>query len=132
MRWLFNPASLGVAIMGALLAAVILAGVGVAVVIAGGEYSVRIGVMLIFYAVLVAAGAWLGLRRHWLAFGAIITPALIHLVASVDFVVHGDVTQRSVAAGMIALSLTTVVAVAWPTSRAELSPSGEPPQPESR
>lgn len=115
------PASLWVAVIGAAASALAIIGVGVASLLSGhAAFSGGIGAMLVGYGLVVGLGAWLGLRRHPLARGLIVAPALLNLATSLSLLTGGDPAQ-SIGAGLAGcLFAAIVVAALLPASRAAL------------
>ena len=122
---LFQPPSLGVAVLGAALSGVAVVGVGIAsVASAHAGFSLGIGAVLIGYGLLVLFGAWLGVRRSPWARGLIVAPALLHIATAASLMQSDDTPQVVGAAALMALLLATVVAAVLPSTRAALTRSG--------
>lgn len=119
---LFNPVSLGVAVVGSALSAIALMGIGIgAMVSRGAVFGVGVGIMLIVYGLFVGLGAYLGFRRSGLARGLIVAPALLHLASCASLALAGDVPQLvgSVVAGLCFAGI--VIAALLPATREALS-----------
>ena len=115
------PVSLWVAVSGAALSSAAVVVVGVVSMFSGhSTFSGGIGLMLIAYGLVIALGAWLGWRRHALARGLIVAPALLNLATCISLLSAGDLAQSVGAAIGACLFAATVVAVLLPASRAAL------------
>lgn len=118
---LFEPPSLGIAVLGATLSGVGIVGVGIAsIASANAGFSLGIGAVLIAYGALVLFGAWLGFRRNSWARGMIVAPALLHIATAVSFLQSSDTPQVIGAAVALVLLLGTVVAAVLPSTREAL------------
>ena len=115
---LFEPPSLGVAVLGATISGVAVVGVGIASIAdARAGFSIGIGAMLIGYGLLVLLGAWLGLRRSPWARGLIVAPALLHIATAISLLSSDDTPQVAGAAVALVLLVATVVAAVLPATR---------------
>lgn len=115
---LFEPPSLGVAVLGATISGLGIVGVGAASIAdARAGFSIGIGAVLIGYGLLVLAGAWLGLRRNPWARGLIVAPALLHIATAVSLLSSDDTPQVAGAAVALVLLVVTVVAAILPATR---------------
>lgn len=117
------PPALLVAVGGAALAALTVFAFGIGSLFAGhGAFSVGIGGVLILYSLLLALGAWLGWRRHPLARGLIVAPALLNLATAVSLLSSTDLAQRVGAGAALAVVGATVVAAVLPGTGRALRP----------
>ncbi len=115
------PLSLRVAVSGAAVSSIAVIVVGVVSMFSGhATFSSGIGFMLVAYGLVIALGAWLGWRRHVLARGLIVAPALLNLATCISLLSAGDLAQSIGAALGACLFAATVVAVLLPSSRAAL------------
>lgn len=122
---LFQPPSLGVAVLGATLAGFGIVGVGVgSMAVSDGIFSLGIGAVLIAYGALVLFGAWLGLRRNPWARGMIVAPALLHVATAVSIIQSGGTTQVIGASVALVILVATVVAGVLPATHAALGSQG--------
>ncbi len=118
---LFQPPSLGVAVVGAAVSGVGIVGAGVASMAAAhAGFSLGIGAVLISYGALVLFGAWLGLRRSAWARGMIVAPALLHIATAVSFIGSDDTPQVVGSAVALVVLVATVVAAVLPSTREAL------------
>lgn len=118
-----RPVSLWVAVIGsALEAGVVLAFAIGSIASNHALFSWGVGAMLVGYALLIAAGSWLGWRKHLLARGLIVAPALLNIIIAISLITAGDVPQSIGAALAIAILLTTVVAAVLPSTHRALDP----------
>lgn len=118
---LFQPPSLGVAVLGATLAGFGIMGVGVgSMAVSDGAFSLGIGAVLIGYGALVLFGAWLGLRRNPWARGMIVAPALLHVATAVSIIQSGGTPQVIGASMALVILVATVVAGVLPATHAAL------------
>lgn len=116
-----RPASLLIATGGAALAAAVVFAFGIGSLASGhASFSVGIGVVLILYALVLAAGAWLGWRRNPLARGLIVAPALLNLATTISLLGSTDLPQRIGAATALAVIGCTIVAAVLPSTRRAL------------
>ncbi len=123
---LFEPPSLGIAILGAALSGFGLIGVGVgSIAAANAGFSAGIGAVLIGYGLVVLLGAWLGLRRSPWARGMIVAPGLLHIATAVSLLQSDDTPQVVGAAVALVLLVATVVAAVLPATRAALTDPAE-------
>ena len=119
---LFRPPSLGIAVSGTALAAAVFIGIGAASIAARwATFGIGIGLMLIAYGALVGLGAYLGSRRHWIARGIMVSSSLIHLFVCGSLLTAHNTAQSIGAVIAGAVSLVTLVAAVWPTTRLALS-----------
>lgn len=118
---LFQPPSLGVAVLGATLSGIAVVGVGVgSMAVSGGAFSLGIGAVLIGYGALVLCGAWLGLRRSPWARGMIVAPALLHVATAVSVIQSGGGAQVIGASAALVVLVATVVAGVLPATHRAL------------
>lgn len=130
---LFRPPSLGIAVAGAAFSGVALVGIGIASLASNHAlFSAGIGAVLIGYGLVVCLGAWLGWRRHPLARGLIVAPAILHVATAISLMQGGDTAQTVGAAAALVVFLVTAAAGIWPTTHRALSRADQPPGPESR
>ncbi len=124
---LFEPPSLGIAVLGAALSGLAFVGVGVgSIVDARAGFSLGIGLVLIGYGLVVLLGAWLGVRRSPWARGLIVAPALLHIATAVSLVQSDDTPQVVGAAIALVVLVVTLVAAVLPATReALLRPTDE-------
>lgn len=115
------PTSLWVAVIGAGISSLAILAIGIGSLAAGhAGFSLGIGLMLIAYSLVVALGSWLGLRRHILARGLIVAPALLNLATSISFLGAGD-TAQAIGAGVAAvIFVCTIVAAVLPSTHRAL------------
>ncbi len=117
----FQPPSLGVAVVGAGLSGMGIIGVGIAsMASANAGFSLGIGAVLISYGALVLFGAWLGVRRSAWARGMIVAPALLHIATAVSFMSSDDTPQVVGASVALVALVVTVVAAVLPSTREAL------------
>ncbi|MEO7586667.1 MAG: hypothetical protein ABIS84_01425 [Arachnia sp.] len=122
---LFDPPSLGVAVVGAAVAGLGIVGVGVgSIAAAHAAFSLGIGAVLIGYGLLVLFGAWLGARRNPWARGLIVAPALLHIATAASLMQSEDTTQVVGAAAALVLLVATVVAAVLPSTHRALARPG--------
>ena len=127
---LFQPPSLGVAVLGAALSGLGILGVGIGSIAASNAgFSVGIGLVLIGYGSLVLLGAWLGYRRSPWARGLIVAPALLHIATAVSLLQSDDTPQVFGAAAALLLLAATVVAAVLPSTRRALGAHDTPDDP---
>lgn len=118
---IFQPPSLGVAVVGAALSGVAIIGIGIgSMAAAHAGFSLGIGAVLIAYGALVSLGAWLGARRSPWARGMIVAPALLHIATAVSFLQSSDTPQVIGASVALVLLVGTVVAAVLPSTRLAL------------
>lgn len=130
---LFRPPSLGIAVVGAAVSGLALVGIGIASLASNhAMFSAGIGAVLIGYGLVVLLGAWLGWRRHPLARGLIVAPAILHIATAVSLIQGGDTAQTVGAVSALVVFLATAVAGIWPATHRALSRVDQPPEPESR
>lgn len=117
-----RPISLWAAVVSAGIATLGIAALGVAAVVSSRFtlFGTGIGIMLLGYAALMGAGVWLGWRRHQLARGLLVAPALLNAAIAASLFEAGDTVQSIGAAIAIAICLATVVAAVLPSTRAAL------------
>lgn len=130
-RSLFQPPSLGIAVLGTGLAAAALLGIAIASIAARfATFGVGIGIVLLIYGALVGLGAWLGYARVGIARGLMVAPALLHLAVCWSLATAGDMAQTigAIAVGMVVV--VTLVAALWPATRHALSAGDQLPEPE--
>ncbi|MGD7731788.1 hypothetical protein ACQCX5_02360 [Propionibacteriaceae bacterium G57] len=106
------------------LQALVLVALGVSVMAQGhGRFSVGVGAALLVYGVAVAGIAWLGWKKHPLAFGPMMGANVLHAM------VIASTANGSKALwlwfGLIPV-VASIVALLWPSTRAEF---GRGPQP---
>lgn len=119
-----RPLSLWIAVAGSAASALAVVGVGVVSMVTNlGVFSIGVGLMLISYGLLMAAGAWLGWRRHQLSRGLIVAPALLNLAIVISLMGSGDVAQTTGAAVAAVVFVVTVVAAVLPSTRMALEGS---------
>lgn len=85
-------------------------------------FSWGVGAVLVGYAAFIGAGSWLGWRRHLLARGLIVAPALLNIIIAVSLLTAGDVPQSIGAAIAIVVLATTVIAAVLPSTHRALDP----------
>lgn len=118
---MFQPPSLGVAVLGAAFSGFGIVGVGIgSVAAAHAGFSLGIGAVLLAYGALVLFGAWLGVRRNPWARGMIVAPALLHIATAVSFLQSDDTPQVIGASVALILLVTTLVAAVLPSTREAL------------
>ncbi len=122
----FEPPSLGIAILGTALSGFGIIGVGVgSIADARAGFGIGIGAVLIGYGLIVLLGAWLGLRRSPWARGLIVAPALLHVATAVSLLSSDDKPQVFGAAVALVLLVVVVVAAVLPATREALTgPAG--------
>lgn len=109
------PQCVWIAVGGAGLSALAAVGFGIASLASGhGTFSVGIGIMLVAYGLILAFGAWLGWRRHPLARGLIVAPALLNLATALSLLQTDDPAQRVGAVMAAALLAATILAAVLP------------------
>lgn len=119
-----RPLSLWIAVLGSALAALVVVGFGIVSMVTNlAVFGIGVGVMLIAYGLLIGAGAWLGWRRHQLARGLIVAPALLNLAVVASLIGAGDTAQTVGAAIAAAVFVATVVAAVLPSTRLALEGS---------
>lgn len=122
---LFEPPSLGIAVLGAALSGLAIIGFGIgSIASANAGFSWGIGAVLLAYGALVLFGAWLGVRRTPWARGMIVAPALLHIATAVSFLQSNDTPQVIGASVALVLLVGTVVAAVLPSTRTALGGQG--------
>ena len=127
---LFDPPSLGIAVVGAALSGICIEAVGIgSMAAAHAGFSIGIGLVLVGYGALVLLGAWLGLRRNPWARGLIVAPGLLHIATAVSLLQSDDTPQQIGAGVALVLLVVTVVAAVLPSTRKALSSHTAPEDP---
>ncbi|MDO5737025.1 MAG: hypothetical protein Q4P15_11180 [Propionibacteriaceae bacterium] len=122
---LFEPPSLGLAVLGTAVSGVAIVGVGIgSIASANAGFSVGIGLVLMGYGILVLFGAWLGFRRNPWARGLIVAPALLHIATAVSLLQSDDTPQVAGAVVALIILVVTVVAAVLPSTREALGVHG--------
>lgn len=86
------------------------------------EFSLGVGAMLVIYAALVGAVAWLCWRRVSLASGTVVAAGLLHTLVLGSFVTSGHTPWLAL---LLPIPIATVVAGVLPSYRRAFE-SGEP------
>lgn len=117
-----RPLSLWAAVVSAGIATLCIAALGIAAVVSSRFtlFGTGIGIMLLGYAALMGAGVWLGWRRHQLARGLLVAPALLNAAIAASLFEAGDTAQSIGAAVVIVVCLVTVVSAVLPSTRTAL------------
>lgn len=90
-----------------------------------GRFSVGVGGMLVLYGLGVIGLAWLGQRRHPLAFGAMTAATVLHALVVVSTARGSGVWWLWL---VLVPVLVTLVCLMWPSSRRELGHYTLPPE----
>lgn len=111
-----------VAVVGAVVMGLALAGFGVAAVAAGhGDFSGGVGLALIGYGLISLAAAIAFWRGHMLGRGPVLVTAALNLAAALSFTPTAPLAWAAAAVAAV-----TVVAAALPTSSASLTRPVDP------